>query len=91
MIHDETRANNKINSLKMIVQTLFGRVHTDNLKELLKPPELSEKMMESSGPLKLINKILREKRNGITDHSNSTMFKALAGKISTHHMVMIVA
>ena len=91
MIHDETRANNKINSLKMIVQTLFGRVHTDNLKESLKPHESSEKMMESSGPLKLINKILREKRNGITGHSNSTMFKALAAKISTHHMVMIVA
>lgn len=91
MIHDETRANNKINSLKMTVQTLFGQVHTDNLRELLKPLGPSGKMKESSGLLKLINKILREKRNGITDHSNSTMFKALAAKISTHHMVMIVA
>jgi hypothetical protein len=65
-------------------------VHTDNLKESLKPLEPSEKMKESSGLLKY-NKILREKRNGITDHSNSTMFKALAARILTHHMVMIVA
>ena len=52
---------------------------------------LSQKMKEFSGPLKSINKNLREKKNGITDPNNSTMFKALAAKISTHHMAMTVA
>ena len=85
------RANNKINSLKMTVQTLFGQAHTVNLKESLKPQELSQKMMESNGLPKLINKILKEKKNGITGNSNSTTFRALAAKISTHHMVTIVA
>ena len=75
----------------MTVLILFGQVLTENPKELLKLPELSQKMMESNGPLKLINKILKEKWNGTTDHNNSTMFKALAAKISTHHMEMTVA
>ena len=85
------RVNNIINSLKMTVQILFGQVHTENLKELLKPHEMNKKMMESSGLLKSINKILKERRNGITDHNNSTMSKALAAKISTLLMEMIVA
>ena len=90
MTHDKMRVNNKISSSKMTVQTLFGQVHTVNLKESPRLPEWNQKMKESSGLLKLISKSLREKKNGITDHSNSTMFKALAAKISTHHMVMIV-
>ena len=85
------RANYKINSLKTTVQILFGQVHTANLKESLKPQELSQKMMESNGLPKLINKILKEKKNGITGNSNSTTFRALAAKISTHLMVTIVA
>ena len=91
MILDKMRVNNKPNSLKMTVLILFGQVLTENPKELLKLPELSQKMMESNGPLKLINKILKEKWNGTIDHNNSTMFKALAAKISTHHMEMTVA
>ena len=91
MIHDKMRVNNKPNSLKMTVLILFGQVLTENPKELLKLPELSQKMMESNGPLKLINKILKEKWNGTIDHNNSTMFKASAAKISTHHMEMTVA
>ena len=85
------RVNNKPNSLRMTVLILFGQVLTENPKGLLKLPELSQKMMESNGPLKLINKILKEKWNGTTDHNNSTMFKALAAKISIHHMEMTVA
>ena len=91
MIHDKMRVNNKPNSLKMTVLILFGQVLTENPKELLKLPELSQKLMESNGPLKLINKILKEKWNGTIDHNNSTMSKALAAKISTHHMEMTVA
>ena len=91
VIHDKMRVNNKPNSLKMTVLILFGQVLTENPKELLKLPELSQIMMESNGPLKLINKILKEKWNGTIDHNNSTMFKALAAKISTHHMEMTVA